>query len=224
MLTSPRLPRTQGRSQSRFYSKTMLPGVEFLHTSRASSSVSAPPAHEMSSFISRSGYCAGNGRRSGWEAETFEYLANRPGRTNRAENPHAAVTLQAFKDLKGENLASVPVWEHKGKPGRQGRKSRDYSGQVANCRSGIGFSAAESPAISCLPRVMRLPLEIAQVLGRTSTGPTPGQHPDGSLATLGIIAESGFGRPTEQGVRKDRSPCSARFPDGGGCGQQPVGL
>jgi hypothetical protein len=33
--------------------------------------------------------CAGNRRRSGWEAKAIEYLANGLGSMNRAENRHA---------------------------------------------------------------------------------------------------------------------------------------
>jgi len=40
-------------------------------------------------------YCAGNRRRSGWEAEAIEYLANGLGWMNRAENPHAAAASGA---------------------------------------------------------------------------------------------------------------------------------
>jgi hypothetical protein len=110
-----------------------------------------------------------------------------------------------------------------GKAGRKGRKPGENSGKAANCRAEIGFRAAESPAIRCLPRVSRWPAEIAQLLGQTLIGRTPCRHPDGFPMTLGIIGESGYGRPAERGVRKDPSLCSARFPDGAGCGRRRVG-
>ena len=49
--------------------------------------------------------------------------------------------------------------------------------------------------------------------------PRPDEHLDGIRVMLRIIAESGCGRSAERGVRKDPSLCSARFPDGAGCGR-----
>jgi hypothetical protein len=97
-------------------------------------------------------------------------------------------------------------------------------GLPANCRAFCNSETDFRPAIRCLRRVLRLPLQIAQVLGHTSTGRAPGLHPDGLPATLGIIAEGGCERPAEHGVRKDPSPGSARFPDRAGCGRRPAGL
>lgn len=93
--------------------------------------------------------------------------------------------------LPSSILLSVSIQEHRGKSERQGRKSGDNSGQAANCRMGIGFSAAENLPIRSQPRVPRLPLEIAPLLGHPSAARVPGRHREGLPATLGIIAENG---------------------------------
>jgi len=135
-----------------------------------------------------------------------------------------AYHFPGFRPRPSVRLISISIRGHKGKLGRQGKKPGENSGQAANCRAEIGFRAAESPAIRCLPRGLRFALEIGLVVRHTSTRRAAGRHADGLLPTLGIIAVSGRGRTAEHGVRKGPSPCIVRFPDGAGCDRRRADL
>jgi hypothetical protein len=77
------------------------------------------------------------------------------------------------------------------------------------------------PALRCLPQVMSVQLLDAHAVGHTSTGGAPGWRPwrGGRLDIMG-----GGRRSAEREVRKDASPCSARFRGGAGCGRRHAGL